>query len=228
MAAKEQIGTKVTDEPIDQTAAVESVGENGSEGRKPRRTQNAEIPRGLAEFVGAMNKPVKRTSGRKNQTYGDSHKRLAAYAVMVEGTVPRAARQCGIPSNTIYEWMAREEEWERLSQPIREKVKCELAARFTGLIYGAIDATDDRIRNGDWKYTKDQGLIRIPMGGRELAIVAAIATDKRAVLSMEPTSITASADGRVSNMLERLERLGRADRAKIIDAEVVSSESSSG
>ena len=228
MAAKEQIGTKVTDEPIDQTAAVESVGENGSEGRKPRRIRDAEIPRGLAEFVGAMNKPVKRANGRKSQTYGDSHKRVAAYAVMVEGTVPRAARQCGIPSRTIYEWMDQREEWERLSAPIREKVKSELAARFTGLIYGAIDATDDRIRNGDWKYTKDQGLIRIPMGGRELAIVAAIATDKRAVLSMEPTSITASADGRVAGMLERLERLGRADRAKIIEGEVVSSDESVG
>ena len=80
------------------------------------------------------------------------------------------------------------------------------SARLSGI------QLQDRIVNGDHKLTK-RGSVRLPMAGRDMAVVNGISVDKGRVSMGMATSITGSTQG-MQELAEQFRKLSR-DHAKI-------------
>ena len=73
----------------------------------------------------------------------------------------------------------------------------------------------DRIRNGDViRDPKTGELVRVPIKGRDLAIIGGVSFDKLRLAENQPTNIVQheSEEERLKIVLENLEKIGDADR----------------
>ena len=94
-------------------------------------------------------------------------------------------------ASTIRHWSQNDDDFQMMCQEIRtefgEKIKFKLAE----IIDESADQTLDRIRNGDViRDTKTGELVRVPIKGRDLAIIGAVAFDKLRLAENQPTNIT--------------------------------------
>lgn|SRR4030066_34144 len=134
----------------------------------------------------------------------DSDSRIqAAIAWLITGDVDNASQLCNVPSRTIRDWMTKEW-WEDIlseAQGIKQK---ELDAVYTALIHKTTTALRDRIENGNVIVTKAGAFSRVPVPAKDLAVITAIISDKRALLRGLPTSRTEKI-----TIEEKLEKLGQ-------------------
>ncbi len=134
----------------------------------------------------------------------------AAAALVATGNSKAASRESGIPASTIRHWSQNDDDFQMMCQEVRtefgEKIKFKLAE----IIDESADQTLDRIRNGDViRDTKTGELVRVPIKGRDLAIIGAVAFDKLRLAENQPTNIVQH-----ENSEEHLKRL--ADQCKAI------------
>lgn len=135
----------------------------------------------------------------------------AALAWSVTGTAQGASDVCGIPRQTIDDW-TRTEWWAPLVSEARLLKNDELDAKLTNILDLATQALRDRLReaiaNPDAKVTIQQ-----------LAIVAAVSHDKRALLRGDPTSRTerVSSEDRINKLRDEFAGMmqKRADQNKV-------------
>lgn len=118
----------------------------------------------------------------------------AALAWTITGTSQGASTICGIPASTIRDW-SNQEYWPALVAEARQLKQEELDAALTSIVDKCTKLIAQRLDSA----MNDPD---IEKGVRGLAITAAVAIDKRALLRGDPTSRTE----RVT-VGERLERL---------------------
>jgi len=114
----------------------------------------------------------------------------AAAALVATGNSKAASRESGIPASTIRHWSHNDDDFQLMCQEIRtefgEKIKYKLAE----IIDESADQSLDRIRNGDViRDTKTGELVRVPIKGRDLAIIGGVAFDKLRLAENQPTNI---------------------------------------
>ena len=149
---------------------------------------------------------------RKQRSYTDADRKKAAFQFALYGVMSKVSREMNIPETTLSGW-TREPAWDDHVADARSEATDTLIAEFTQGAIEAVRACRERVQNGDWRYdTKGGGLVRVPMRGKDLMVVSAIATDKSQVLQGLPSSITVSADARLSALLDRFETAGRTLR----------------
>ena len=134
----------------------------------------------------------------------------AAAALVATSNSKAASRESGIPASTIRHWTQNDDDFQMMCQEIRtefgEKIKIKLAE----IIDKSADQTLDRIRNGDViRDPKTGELVRVPIKGRDLAIIGAVAFDKHRLILNQPTSITQSSGG-LDAMVEKFEAIADA------------------
>ena len=134
----------------------------------------------------------------------------AAAALIATGNSKAASRESGIPASTIRHWSQNDDDFQMMCQEIRtefgEKIKIKLAE----IIDESADQTLDRIRNGDViRDPKTGELVRVPIKGRDLAIIGAVAFDKHRLILNQPTSITQSSSG-LDAMVKKFEAIADA------------------
>lgn len=134
----------------------------------------------------------------------------AALAWLITGDTEKAELICGVPGRTIRDWM-REDSWEHLVNEAKRLKQSELDAKFTKIIHRAVDEVADRLDNGDEVIAKDGTKVLRKLSGREAAWIAAILSDKRAILRGEPTSISKRQNSRehLSEVQKQLEMVGK-------------------
>jgi hypothetical protein len=98
--------------------------------------------------------------------------------------------QTGIPASTLRHWNRNDEEFRLMCQELwiefGEGIKSKLAA----IIDESADQALDRLKNGDVVRDSRTGdLVRVPIKGRDAAIVGAVAFDKLRLAESQPTSI---------------------------------------
>jgi len=150
----------------------------------------------------------------------------AAAALVATGNSKAASRESGIPASTIRHWSQNDDDFQMMCQEIRiefgEKIKIKLAE----IIDKSADQTLDRIRNGDViRDPKTGELVRVPIKGRDLAIIGAVAFDKHRLILNQPTSITQLSGG-LDAMVEKFEAI--ADAYNERQARVVAVQDKSG
>ena len=134
----------------------------------------------------------------------------AAAALVATSNSKAASRESGIPASTIRHWTQNDDDFQMMCQEIRtefgEKIKIKLAE----IIDESADQTLDRIRNGDViRDPKTGELVRVPIKGRDLAIIGAVAFDKHRLILNQPTSITQSSGG-LDAMVKKFEAIADA------------------
>jgi len=126
--------------------------------------------------------------------YSDQDRIRVAMGFLVHGNVHRAARETGLPTNTIYTWVGQPW-WEELLTELRVQNEPAFQAGFAENLQLALDAAKDRLVNGDVKLVKGKDGYeerRVPPSLRDVGIVSGIFFDKYRLSRGDPTAITAN------------------------------------
>jgi transposase-like protein len=109
-------------------------------------------------------------------TNEDKSRSVAAY--VATGSFSKSSAITGIPENTIRSWAKQDwfgEEARRVDQTDSD----ELKSTFTRIAKRAALEVEDRLEHGDEVVTKDGEIIKKKIAGKDLAIISAVAADKR-------------------------------------------------
>ena len=170
--------------------------------------------------------------GKQVTHYDDTAKTNAAYLYAAFGNYSKVARDTNIPRTTIVSWAKDSVVWVDSLVKARQEISDEILAQNHELVIESNKEVLDRVQNGDHKLVKtkkaikhddgslevseDYELKRVPMSGRDLAVVGGIKEDKARVALGQATSITSNQDNRaLSEVCKELSRtmskeLGRA------------------
>jgi hypothetical protein len=147
-----------------------------------------------------------------NRPYTSEEKRAAVKAYLETGRYSTAGERCGIPQQTIASWKCLEREWwDRTVNELVTELEGEYRPGWVRVLGKAMQAIEDRIDHGDHQLTKE-GLVRVPVKGKELGVILGIAADK-----LKQFGLVAPATGTKRVAEERQERLraiAEADRAQ--------------
>ena len=136
----------------------------------------------------------------------------AAAALVATGNSKAASRESGIPASTIRHWAYNDDDFQIMCQEIRtefgEKIKHQLAE----IIHESAKETLDRVVNGDViRDTKTGELVRVPIKGRDLAIIGGVAFDKLRLAENQPTKIVQhDSETHLKRVTSELEAIGKA------------------
>lgn len=122
------------------------------------------------------------------------------------GNIKQVSEFTGVPVGTIKNW--RKQIWfYELLKEIREENNEKIDANFNEIIEQALFQLLDRVKNGDFVFNAKMELVRRPLTGKDLSLVAAINIDKRQLLRGEPTSRSEAVRGEDEKGLTRIEKL---------------------
>jgi len=120
--------------------------------------------------------------------YSPEQKIAAAQAYLITGTSVQAQKYCGVKADIIRDWKSKSNWWHTLFETVKKQKNDELEASFTRIMDSSLLQLSDRLDDGDYKVQKDGSILRVPMGGKEIAVILAIMYDKRALLRGDVTS----------------------------------------
>ena len=138
----------------------------------------------------------------------------AAAAFVTSGNSIAAAKRTGIPASTIRHWSKNDEQFILMCQEIWCEYGDEIKAGLAQIVRESGEQVLDRIRQGDVVRDPRTGeQVRVPMKGKDLAIVGAVAFDKLRIAENQPTQIVRREDSQQE--LKRLkEQFAALDRAQ--------------
>ena len=132
--------------------------------------------------------PVQGKVKGKRDHYSEKEKINACCVFAVSGNSRRTAEITKIPEATLRAWK-QTIWWQEITVRIYEEQDEGLSSKLTSLVDNAVDAINDRLKDGDYLYNpKLDKLVRKPINARDLAAVTVMAVDKRQLLRGEPTS----------------------------------------
>ena len=152
--------------------------------------------------------------------YTPEQKMSLVQSYITTGNMEMAAAQAGIPE--VYGWQFRKRAawWEDAVFKVRKEKNDELDAQFTRIIEKASSEVMDRLDNGDYVLQRDGTMKRVPLKGKELAVVAAVTYDKRGLLRGDPSTISAKKADPLKSIEKNLKEF-----TKFLDSKDVTKES---
>jgi hypothetical protein len=150
--------------------------------------------------------------GRK---YSDHERELGIAAYVIEGSFKKAEELTGIDECTIRYWRDHfPDQFERVAEKIRTEYQEEHRAKLTKIITKSLDATEDRLDNGDERVLTNGEKVRVQVSGKDAAWIAGLFTDKLRISLGQPTSITA----KEVTTEDRLSKLRESAKQKAIES----------
>lgn len=173
------------------------------------------------EYQKAFQEVVESTQ-KGHTKYSASDKLRAALAYIVTASSNKAHKLTGIPSHTIRQWKSKAPWWPKAVEYALLAKKEELDANLQEIQDRANHGVIDRIQNGDHKLNKFGEVIRLPIGGKELMTISAIARDKQSLLRGQPTSISekVSESDRLDALADKITKAVQSS-GKVIEGVVV-------
>ena len=133
-------------------------------------------------------------------TLEDRH-RAAASLVSCCNSIA-ASRECGIPASTIRHWRQNDVDFALIVQELMAEIGETMKFKYAQIIEESADQALDRLQNGDFVRDKTGELVRVPIRGKDAAIIGAVAFDKLRLAESQPTTIVRHEDSKAQ--LERL------------------------
>jgi len=125
--------------------------------------------------------------------YDDTAKINAACLYAASGNYSQVARDTNINRNTIMAWARDSAVWQESLSKAQQEISDEILAGNLKLVVKTNEETMDRVENGDYVLRGDK-LVRVPMKGRDLAVVGGIKEDKARVALGQATSISGKSE----------------------------------
>lgn len=108
--------------------------------------------------------------------------RCMALAVYADTGSPRTVElRTGVPASTVRVWIETEE-GQALIDSLRTAVRAKCGFIYAEIAYKAAMRTMERLEEGDEHVTKDGTIIPVAVKARDCAMIAAIFTDKHALI----------------------------------------------
>ena len=128
--------------------------------------------------------------------YAREDRYKAAAALVATGNSKAASRESHIPASTIRHWSQHNEDFQLMCQEIKTEFGEKIKYKYAEIINESADQTLDRLRNGDVvRDTKTGDLVRVPIKGKDAAIIGAVAFDKLRLAESQPTTIVQHKSG---------------------------------
>ncbi len=147
--------------------------------------------------------------GKQVTHYDDTAKINAAYLYAAFGNYSKVARDTNIPRTTIVSWAKDSVVWVDSLSKARHEINDEILAGNLRLVIESNEEALDRVQNGDYVLRGGE-LFRVPIKGRDLAVISGIKEDKARVALGQVTSISSSQDSRT--LAEAWQELSRTMR----------------
>ena len=149
----------------------------------------------------------------KARSYTDDQKIKAAVSYAHKGSFSEVARDTGIPRTTLIGW-SKHGLWDDAVVKARQQITDKILAQNLAIATKANEVVLDRLENGDSVVTKD-GVISVPMKGRDAAVVGGIMQDKAARDLGLPTQIHAqAADAQIQAFIKEFKEISESYREK--------------
>lgn len=193
-----------------------------------------EDPKGDRKYIvigKQMGNTMRRTTNPKRQerqltkkkTWWPEEKKVEAATLHVAtGSLKRVSELTKVPLKTVERW-ADEDWWLSTQQRVKREAIEETDAKFSKLINKAVEKLQTAVEEGDYMYDIKRGtLVKVPMTGRDLALVTGVTFDKRQLLRGEATRITKVSDPE-KHLAELAKRFAElvSNKEKIIEGEVL-------
>lgn len=163
----------------------------------------------------ALTRPTARRAksrGKAEFRWRPEDKARAVAAMAAVGNYSKASALIGIPEATIRVW-AKQEWWEEETRRADKADTDELKSTYTRIAKRAADALEDRLENGDEVVSKDGTIVKKQIPGKELAIIAAVATDKRKQAMEAPVTVAAqSSADRLAQLVDNFIKFASAQQ----------------
>jgi len=137
----------------------------------------------------------------------------AAAALIATGNSKATSRESGIPASTIRHWAHNDDDFQMMVQEIRTEFGEKIKHKLAEIIHESANETLDRVKNGDViRDTKTGELVRVPIKGRDLAIIGGVAFDKLRLAENQPTAIVQheNSEDRIKRFTEQFEAIAAA------------------
>lgn len=105
---------------------------------------------------------------------------LAIYAETLSRTA--AAKRTGIPESTIQTWLD-EDGSDAVLNDLRQAIRREIAFKCAEVAVLAVDATKERLLNGDHKVLANGETVRVPVSAKDSTYIAGMMIDRHALLT---------------------------------------------
>lgn len=153
-------------------------------------------------------------------TYTENQKIEACKLWLVTGNLTHTAAALKIPYDTVKTWRYSDW-WEKLAVEIKAEGRMELSARLKKIAEKALEATLDRIENGDWQMSPTGELVRRPVAAAVVSKIATDAIQKVEELERVPeTTSLQSVNDRLKALAQNFEKFSQKVRKiEVIDAE---------
>ena len=161
--------------------------------------------------------------------YKDEDRRNAATQYAIKGNLAAVERATGIPDATLCEWK-KTEWWDALIIGAQALVEDQFRANCNQIVEKATNETLDRLEHGEYVLGKDGNTKRLPMKGRDTAVVGAMYYDKLRLSMNLPTSISDRSGYKqaMDNLAQEFKRLSEQNRRVVSVQDSGQSEISTG
>jgi len=132
------------------------------------------------------------------------------------GSMAAVGRELGVPLTELHR-LSKTVWWQEEMQLIRRAEAAALDAGLTELLGTTLDELKRVLRDGETVFDKNGVAHSKPVSATSLCRIAELVFDKRQIVRGLPTAITEG--GKLSELAEKLEALGKAQAAKTIEME---------
>jgi len=162
-----------------------------------------------------------------NQVYPEEIKIAYIANYIATGTMREASRLTGIPEDIAKNWKSQSSWWEPTVAKVRKQKQDELDAVLTSIVHETTDHIKDRIKYGDYKRTRDGTYERIPISGKDLAVILGVLFDKRALIRGDFTSISARSNADMKSLEQKFTKIAQDLQGKTIEGTVIKEDETS-
>ncbi len=120
--------------------------------------------------------------------YDDTVKINAAYLYAASGNYSQVARNTNISRPTLMGWAKNSSVWVEALNKARQEISDEILASNLEIVIKTNEQVIDRVEHGD-VVLRNNKQVRVPMKGRDLAVISGIKEDKARVALGQATSI---------------------------------------
>lgn len=113
----------------------------------------------------------------------DYRTKMLALAIYAETlSVSAASHRTGLPTSTIQSWL-NEEGSDAVLTDLRQAIRREIAFKCAEVAVLAVDATKERLLNGDHKVLANGETVRVPVSAKDSTYIAGMMIDRHALLT---------------------------------------------
>ncbi len=159
------------------------------------------------------------TTGVNNMHWSDSQKIEAVTTYLALGNLVLTSAVLKIPEFTLRAWKQKDW-WKEIEQELAVQEDIQLSSRLKRIIETTLEATEDRIKHGDWIYNnKDGCLMRKPVNLRDVHRVAMDLVDKREHIAGKTTTSVAveAIDQRLLKLAEKFAEIAQTKLNPVVE-----------